>query len=394
MNWLQLGSGNSQRTPAATELRRLAGLGVLQVRDQPAPSPKPLVNPYDATLSLDDRARSWLHANCASCHRFGAGGAVAIHLNFDKTEKEMRAINERPTRGDFGLLGARVIAAGAPYRSTLFYRINTEGSGHMPHIGSRLVDEPGARLVRDWIRSLPPKANDSTIPVLAKEFDEQISTALKEQDVPGLLSTMNGAVALLDLLSGQSTIRDPQPAIAAASVHTNAMVRDLFQRLLPPGQRRQTLGADFNPQTVLALPGNGARGKQLFVGASQCARCHVCAGQGRAFGPELTGLARKYNRAQLLDQILHPSKVVAPEFKTILLTLRDDTEVSGFILRQTADEILLRDETLAERRIKRSDVKETRESILSAMPEGLLAPLTAQEAADLLEFIHSANPVQ
>ena len=391
LNWLQLGSDSSRSTPAATELQRLAGLDVLQIKDQPKPLPKPLVNPYDDALALDDRARSWLHANCAGCHRYGAGGAVAIHLNFDKPEKEMRAIDEKPTRGDFGLLGARIIAAGSPYRSTLFYRINTEGSGHMPHIGSRLVDEPGARLMRDWIRSLPPKANDSTIPVLVKNLDQQASAALKEQDVPDLLSTMNGAVALLDLLSGQTTIRDPQSAIAAAAAHTNAMVRDLFQRLLPPGQRRQTLGGDFNPQTVLALPGNGARGKELFVGASQCARCHVCAGEGRAFGPELTGLARKYNRAQLLDQILHPSKVIAPEFKTILLTLRDDTEFSGFILQQTADEILLRDETLAERRIKRVDVKESRESLLSAMPEGLLAPLTAQEAADLLEFIHSAN---
>jgi hypothetical protein len=34
-----------------------------------------------------------------------------------------------------------------------------------------------------------------------------------------------------------------------------------------------------------------------------------------------------------------------------------------------------------------SEVKETRESTLSAMPEGLLAPLTAQEAADLLEYL-------
>ena len=37
-------------------------------------------------------------------------------------------------------------------------------------------------------------------------------------------------------------------------------------------------------------------------------------------------------------------------------------------------------------RLKTAGLKESRESTLSAMPEGLLAPLTAQEAADLLEF--------
>ena len=135
--------------------------------------------------------------------------------------------------------------------------------------------------------------------------------------------------------------------------------------------------------------GNAARGHSLFhlEGASQCARCHRVGSEGRAFGPDLTAIARKYNRAQLLDQILNPSKIIAPEFKTITVTLRDDTEVSGFVLQRTADELILRDATLTDRRVKLSDVKESRESALSAMPEGLLAPLTAQEAADLLEYL-------
>jgi putative heme-binding domain-containing protein len=180
--------------------------------------------------------------------------------------------------------------------------------------------------------------------------------------------------------------------VAIAITHTNALVRDLFQRFLPPDQRRQTLGNEINPQTILTLKGDAARGRELFVGVSQCARCHVCGGEGRAFGPDLGGVGRKYSRAQLLEQVLLPSKVVVPEFKTTTLTLRDDSELNGFVLKQSADEIVLRDESLAERRIKRSDVKESRESMLSAMPEGLLAPLTAQEAADLLEFLFSSEP--
>ena len=71
--------------------------------------------------------------------------------------------------------------------------------------------------------------------------------------------------------------------------------------------------------------------------------------------------------------------------------MRDGTELSGFITKRTAAEITLRDETLVERVIKLADVQDSRESALSAMPEGLLAPLTAQEAADLLEFIHGTK---
>jgi putative heme-binding domain-containing protein len=108
---------------------------------------------------------------------------------------------------------------------------------------------------------------------------------------------------------------------------------------------------------------------------------------GRAFGPDLTGVGRKYDRAQLLDQVLNPSKLIAPEFKTAILTLRDGTEITGFVVKRTATDLVLRDETLKESTLNLSDVTESRESALSAMPEGLLAPLTAQEAADLIEYL-------
>ena len=105
-------------------------------------------------------------------------------------------------------------------------------------------------------------------------------------------------------------------------------------------------------------------------------------GLGREYGPDLRNLGRKYTRAQVLEQIILPSKIIAPEFKTYFITLRDDTELTGFIVRRTAGELVLRKEDLIERRVKADDVKQTRESALSSMPEGLLAPLTAQEAAD------------
>ena len=203
-----------------------------------------------------------------------------------------------------------------------------------------------------------------------------------------LLRTVSGALRLLDHVSSAADKQDLRAEAAAlAASHTNAVIRDLFQRLLPPEQRRRTLGADFSPQTVLALQGNAGRGEQIFMGNSQCARCHTCKGAGRAFGPDLTGISRKYSRAQVLEQILYPSRIIAPEHRTTIITLRDDSEISGFVLKRTATELILRDEQLTEHKLKLTDLKDTRESALSAMPEGLLSSLTAQEAADLLEYL-------
>jgi putative heme-binding domain-containing protein len=207
---------------------------------------------------------------------------------------------------------------------------------------------------------------------------------------------MNGALALAEHFSASGagaarTNSSPEGFPTSALSGTNALIRDLLQRFLPPDRRRSTLGTDINPKVLLALRGDATRGRDLFAGASQCARCHTCAGTGRTFGPDLTGIGKKYDRAQLFDHILNPSKLIAPEFKTVSLTMRDGTELSGFVLRRTTTELVLRDETLKEHTLKLSDVREQRESTLSAMPEGLLAPLTAQEAADLLEFLATSN---
>jgi len=34
--------------------------------------------------SLEKRARSWLHANCAHCHRRHGGGSTPLEVNFDR----------------------------------------------------------------------------------------------------------------------------------------------------------------------------------------------------------------------------------------------------------------------------------------------------------------------
>lgn len=379
-NWLQLGRSE------ASEFQRLSDLGIVRIKNAPRSRDEHhLVNPYDSSQPLDARARSWLHVNCSGCHRFNGGGVVPLHLNFEKPPREWRALDEKPTRGEFDIVGACIIATGDPFRSALYYRISTEGAGHMPHIGSRLADEAGLKVIRDWIRSLSPSNPGPPV----SELSDVIAAQLKQGQFGKLPATMNGALALADRLSMPADRAGPgqEGLLASAVAGTNALIRDLFQRFLPPERRRSTIGMDINPNTLLAVRGDAARGRELFAGASQCARCHTCSGTGRAYGPDLTGIGKKYDRAQLLDHVLNPSKLILPEFKSVTVTLRDDSELTGFVIRRTATELVLRDETLKEHSLKLSDVKEQRESALSAMPEGLLAPLTAQEAADLLEFL-------
>jgi len=403
---LQLGSPMPRRPGEGTadgleksEFERFIELGALRSNERRPRRREPvLVNPYDESQNLTSRARSWLHANCSACHRFGAGGAAALRLNSDSPLQELRLIDARPTRGDFGLLDARLVAPGDPWRSTLLYRIATEGAGRMPHIGSRLVDESGVALVRDWIRSLPPAAAGArSVEAPIPAPTPSSTNTLRLAHIRNLLSQPASAETYHELLSDPSgvlaAVVEPQRANRldalrkAATNQPFPLVRDFLQRFLPHGSRREILGAEIRPDAILSLTGDARRGKSVFEETAQCVRCHALAGVGRAFGPELRDLAKKYSRAQLLDQILQPSATVAPEYRSVTAQLADESEVIGFIIRRTGNEIVIREESLTERTLKTSEIRDLRESGLSAMPEALLAPLTAQEAADLLAYL-------
>ncbi|MBR89889.1 MAG: heme-binding protein, partial [Verrucomicrobiales bacterium] len=112
-------------------------------------------------------------------------------------------------------------------------------------------------------------------------------------------------------------------------------------------------------------------------------------GKGRDFGPDLTGLGRRHNRGQILGQILRPSKHIHPGYVLQLVGLKKGEPVSGFIRHRDKEGILLRDAALKEHQIPFTNIKSIRPSKLSAMPVGIIQNLTAQEAADLVEYLRS-----
>jgi len=124
-----------------------------------------LVNPSDPAHPLEARARSYLQANCGSCHIGAGGGNALIDLEY-RTAYEtrgldaMKAVNEKPLHATFDLPDARLIAAGHPERSVLFARMSRRGPGQMPQLATSIVDEPAVALVREWIESLTPPPAD------------------------------------------------------------------------------------------------------------------------------------------------------------------------------------------------------------------------------------------
>ena len=114
-------------------------------------------DPYDASASLEARARSYLHANCSVCHVEAGGGNSKMTLSLGAKSEKMNVIGARPQHDTFGIANAMLIAPADPDRSILYQRLSRRGRGQMPPVVISTVDEQAVALFRDWIRSLKPE---------------------------------------------------------------------------------------------------------------------------------------------------------------------------------------------------------------------------------------------
>ena len=143
-----------------TEYSQVGLLAALDYFDAPPPAPEDqlpaFADPADASASLQDRARAYLHANCAHCHVPGGLANATIDLRFDTPLAATGACGAPAQQGDLGVPGAQIIAPGQPTKSTLLLRMKTlDGSVRMPPLASSVVDTQGVALIEAWIASLP-----------------------------------------------------------------------------------------------------------------------------------------------------------------------------------------------------------------------------------------------
>ena len=114
---------------------------------------------------------------------------------------------------------------------------------------------------------------------------------------------------------------------------------------------------------------NFAQGQDAAF-AVQCLMCHRMGEEGGSVGPELTAVASRFSRKYILESILEPSKVISEQYANTDIGLKNGDTVSGRVVSETADKIMVRPSMLAPdmQEISKADIKSRELSKTSPMP--------------------------
>ncbi|MBI1373104.1 MAG: c-type cytochrome [Phycisphaera sp.] len=198
---------------------------------------------------------------------------------------------------------------------------------------------------------------------------------------------------------GRTRDKDYEKQVRASVASSNPAVHDAaifaaqaLRLTNVPGMASGDVIAKLKFEKVLAaaqkLKGDVAEGAKLFT-QQGCIACHTVSKDQPPKGPMLADIGKRYSRAELIESILKPSAKIAQGFDTQIFVLKDGTTQVGFVTSESGDSIELRNIAGLPTKIKPGDVKQRTKQENSIMPEGLVANLTTQQLASILDYLQS-----
>ncbi|CAN5698684.1 hypothetical protein BH24ACI4_BH24ACI4_22130 [soil metagenome] len=142
---------------------------------------------------------------------------------------------------------------------------------------------------------------------------------------------------------------------------------------------------------LASITGDAAAGRKLFEGQA-CAACHTTTPGEPEKGPYLGGIFTRYSRAEVVESIVRPDAKVAQGFATNSFTTTDKRQISGFVVSEGQDAVVIRDLAGTETTLRKSQIAGRSVAEGSTMPPGLVDALSLQDLASLLAFLESTSP--
>jgi putative heme-binding domain-containing protein len=153
----------------------------------------------------------------------------------------------------------------------------------------------------------------------------------------------------------------------------------------PKASTRAEVLKEFRP--ALQLSGDATRGRKIF--GERCASCHHVGKEGYYVGPDLASVVAN-GKEKLLTSIVDPNAEVASSYIAYTVEIKDGDAFYGIVAGDNPQTVTIKMPSGITEQIARSTISALKPSDKSMMPEGVEVGMTAQDMADLLEFV--VNP--
>ncbi|MBX9656829.1 c-type cytochrome, partial [bacterium] len=219
---------------------------------------------------------------------------------------------------------------------------------------------------------------------------DRLTTQTKQTTIPLFLQRGSTILALLDAIDAKKipagTIGVDQRAILLAS--GNATIKSRSEMLFggAVSSDRQAIMEQY--RTALTTPGDVERGRQIYRRA--CSNCHRVFGEGKLVGPDI-GDVRNKTPEQLLGDIIDPNRIVEPRYASCTVLLQDGRSMTGRVLRETPQSIVLLQAGAVETVVPRAEIDTMTSSGKSLMTVGIEKDVSVQEMADLITFLKAGR---
>jgi putative membrane-bound dehydrogenase-like protein len=224
-------------------------------------------------------------------------------------------------------------------------------------------------------------------------FLEQPDQKLKMEAVQVLSALPEGAKLLGQRFLDKKLPRDLLPQISdALRRHADKHVElaDMLTEVMKGG-----LLVSLDPkeitriQQLVATKGNAKRGRELYLNNKKlaCITCHRLEGVGGNVGPDLTRIWDTMSIEKIIESIIDPSKEIKEGYQSYVATTTKGQVYTGLKISQTAEEVVLRDQTGKEIRIGKADLDTLVPSKKSLMPDDVVRHLDFSQFLDLVAFL-------
>jgi hypothetical protein len=179
----------------------------------------------DASRTFEDRARSYLDANCAQCHQPGGVG-ITFDGRYDTPLANQNLINGGLDANGFAMIVPRDI-----WRSEIRLRMNTTTNAiKMPPLARQLIDTNAVAVMEGWINSLPgtPAQAPPTITPNGGVFFNSVGVTLQAPDTnAAIYFTLDGTSPTTNSLLYSSAFNVTSNALVAASAFRTGYVNSV-----------------------------------------------------------------------------------------------------------------------------------------------------------------------